>query len=268
MKSLPSPEIDEDVTRFTDRVMQTYGAVKSMRSSFRTFFESFSKSNIDEYQLNPAQRALFEQCKSNDVKIQQFSDCIAIFLPLRDDINKLPMRGVFGVLAAAATTFLSCLAYGQPIRGGIDIGVALEIDQNEIYGPALSRAYSLESSVAQYPRVVIGDELFKYLKLHANQEEKTIFSKISKESARSCLELLSIDDDGYPYIDYLGKSFKEDMAATDSVEIIIKAYDFVLSESKKHQSEKNPKLAFKYTPLRSYFENRMGIWNENNDQEI
>jgi hypothetical protein len=264
MQTLPTPDDDAAVNNFAARVKQTYGAVKGMRSSFRGFFKSFTQSNIDEYQLDPAQRAIFEQCKSNDIKIQQFSDCIAIFLPLRDDINKMPMRGVFGVLAAAATTSLSCLAYGQPVRGGIDIGVALEIDEDEIYGPALSRAYSLESSVAQYPRVVVGEELFKYLKVHANQEETTIFSKISKESAKSCLKLLAMDDDGYPFIDFLGEYFKESMDETYNLEIIEKAYDFVLSESEKYQKQRNPKLAFKYTLLRNYFENRMEIWSENN----
>jgi hypothetical protein len=259
MHSLPNLAVETEVEKFSARVKQTYGAVKGMRTSFRSFFNSFTKSQVDTFQLDPAQRLIFEQCKSNDIKIQQFSDCIAIFMPLRDDINKLPMRGVFGVLAAAATTFLSCLAYGQPVRGGIDVGLAIEIDNDEIYGPALSRAYNLESSVAQYPRVVIGEELIKYLNAHCNQEEKDIFSKISKESANACLKLLAIDDDGYPFIDYLGEYFKESMDETYNLEIIEKAYGFVMTESEKHKAQKNPKLAFKYTLLRNYFEERRTI---------
>ncbi|PLX96052.1 MAG: hypothetical protein C0621_02610 [Desulfuromonas sp.] len=262
IKSLPNPEDDIAVKIFTDRVKQTYGAVKNMRSYFRDFFDSFIESNAEKYQLDPAQRAIFEQCKSNKIKIQQFSDCIAIFLPLRDDINKLPTRGILGVLAAAATTSLRCLAHGHPIRGGIDIGVALEIDQDEIYGPALSRAYNLENSVAQYPRVVIGEELFKYLRLHANQVETDFFSKISKETAKSCLSLLALDDDGYPFIDFLGEDFKKSMEDFFRSGVIDRAYDFVLSESKKHQEERNPKLAFKYTLLRNYFEDRMENWTK------
>jgi hypothetical protein len=35
-----------------------------------------------------------------------------------------------------------------------------------------------------------------------------------------------------------------------------------VTESEKHKAKKNPKLAFKYTLLRNYFEERMPIWNE------
>jgi hypothetical protein len=178
-------------------------------------------------------------------------------MPLRDDINKLPMRGVFGVLAAAAVTFIGCLAHGQPIRGGIDIGIALEIENGEIYGPALSRAYNLESTVAQYPRVVIGEELFKYLNLSCNQEESDLFKSISKRTAKACLELLAIDDDGNPFIDYLGESLKESLGNVYDEELVSQAYNHVVSESLKHKTEKNPKLAFKYTLLRNYFEERL-----------
>jgi hypothetical protein len=260
MHTLPNPADPTEVNEFTNRIKQTYGAVKGMRTSFRGFFNSYMKSYADTYPLDPAQRHIFDQCKSNDIKIQQFSDCIAIFMPLRDDINKLPMKGVFGVLAASATTFLSCMAYGQPIRGGIDIGLALEIDDDEVYGPALSRAYNLESTVAQYPRVVIGEELIKYLNLHCNQEEKDIFTTISKASAKACLKLLATDDDGNPFIDYLGEYFKESMDETYNLEIITKAYQHVISESEKHKKQKNPKVAFKYTLLRNYFDVRMPIW--------
>lgn len=257
MHALSNPENADEVEKFYQRIKKTYGAVKGMRSFFRGFFNGFTKRSIDISQLDHQQKRLFEQCKNNEIKIQQFSDCIAIFMPLRNDINKLPMRGVFGVLAAAATTFIHCLACGQPIRGGIDIGFAIEIDNEEIYGPALSRAYNLESSVAQYPRIVIGDELIKYLNLSCNQEDKDIFSTISKTSAKACLELLAIDDDGNPFIDYLGESLKKSFGEFYDNSLVSKAYKHVISESEKHKKEKNPKLAFKYTLLRNYFEERL-----------
>ncbi len=43
----------------------------------------------------------------------------------------------------------------------------------EIYGTALERAYVLESEVAKYPRIVIGDELWKYLNAVLAEFEKS-----------------------------------------------------------------------------------------------
>lgn len=58
---------------------------------------------------------------------------------------------------------LASLASKHPMRGGIDVGLATEIGPEEIYGTALERGYLLERDVARYPRIVIGDELWKYL---------------------------------------------------------------------------------------------------------
>ena len=48
---------------------------------------------------------------------------------------------------------------GRPLRGGIDVGLGLEITADEVYGPALERAHYLESRLADYPCVLVGDEL-------------------------------------------------------------------------------------------------------------
>jgi hypothetical protein len=40
---------------------------------------------------------------------------------------------------------------------------AIDIFPNEVYGPGLVSAHVLESEVAQYPRVVVGPGLMRYL---------------------------------------------------------------------------------------------------------
>ena len=59
--------------------------------------------------------------------------------------------------------FLVTLVWGHPARGGLDVGLGVEIAPGEVYGAALERAYQLESEVAQHPRLVIGKELVAYL---------------------------------------------------------------------------------------------------------
>src|SRR5208282_4925267 len=83
-------------------------------------------------------------------------------VPLRSDGSDLvPIISVCSVLSAAAVVMLMSLANKHPLRGGIDVGLATDIGPQEIYGAALGSAYRLESEEAGYPRIVIGDELWR-----------------------------------------------------------------------------------------------------------
>jgi hypothetical protein len=75
----------------------------------------------------------------------------------------VPVVTVFSVLSTACVVMLTALASKHPLRGGIDVGLPTEIGPGEIYGTALERAYLLKCRVAKYPRLVIGDELWRYL---------------------------------------------------------------------------------------------------------
>jgi hypothetical protein len=185
---------------------------------------------------------------------------MVIYLSLRTDRWKLPIRGIFGVLGAAASCFLLCLAAGHPIRGGIELGVAMEMTKGEIYGGALARAYALESKVACYPRIVVGEELIRYLQFTVLQESKDVYATTGKQIAQCCLDLIAVDDDGHPFLDYLGEGFKRHIAAGLDLEVIRRAYQYVIDCSKKFQRERNTTLAFRYTLLRNYFEARLPLW--------
>lgn len=166
-RSLPNPNSPAEVDAARQTLPETYGAVTDMRKFFTNAFKSFSgaRQKLDTSKLTPEQRKLFGQLTNNPIKTQQFSDSIVVYMSLRSsETAKLPTRGIYGILGGAATTFMACLSKGHPIRGGIDVGIAFEpTSGNEIYGPALSRAYALESRIANYPRIVIGEELVKFL---------------------------------------------------------------------------------------------------------
>src|SRR5947209_11171441 len=103
------------------------------------------------------------------------------------------------------------MAQGQVYRGGIDVGVGAEIEPGEIYGSALSRAVELESQVAQYPRIVIGDELMTYLieTTHLPGSDNT--TRYIKGMAGKCLDLITADVDGRPILHYLGEGHRRQM---------------------------------------------------------
>jgi hypothetical protein len=89
-----------------------------------------------------------------------FSDSFIASVALRNEDQHLAANiKVFATLSAACIVMLTSLASKHALRGGIDIGLAAELSPGEIYGSALEGAYRLESCQAEYPRVLIGDEL-------------------------------------------------------------------------------------------------------------
>jgi hypothetical protein len=113
----------------------------------------------------------------------QFSDSIIISFPYTHslDVGRL-IRLVSGF---QSTMLLS----GFLVRGGITVG--LMFHQGRIaFGPAVNRAYDLESKIACFPRVVIDPELEKTVQLQA--------TKIPKHHT-----FVRKDNDGYLYPEYL-----------------------------------------------------------------
>jgi hypothetical protein len=261
MRGLPEKTDWKQMAEFKTLLKKTVGTVKALRDNFHNFFEGMESHNFDLSEFTQKQKALYVQSKGNELKSHMFSDFVVLFLSLRDDVNKVPMSSVFATLASVASTFLMMLAGRHAIRGGIDIGVCVELEDKDIYGAALARAYKLESKTALYPRIVIGDELINYIQIQHNRPDDDIFTKLNKSMADICISLISVDDDGFPFLDYLGEGFKK-YIGKDRLDpaIIEKAYEFVLNEWSKFKEKRDSSLAFRYTLLRDYFEHRLHLW--------
>jgi hypothetical protein len=262
LRSLPDKANKEQMASFIQALKKTYGVVSGTRDMIGRFFRAFAdhKPRTDLSSLTPEQRNAYLQLTNNPIQIASFSDSIIVFLSLSTIKNKLPTRGIFGVLAAAASTSLFSLAAGYPIRGGIDIGLGMEIEGGEIYGPSLARAYALESKIAQYPRIVVGKGWIEYLQLTNTLKPKGIYDEIGAATARGCLNLLTTDDDGCAIVDYLGKSCWSSIGAPVDKEIIEKAYNNVIRFSEEFQKANDTKKAFRYALLKSYFDHRLSQW--------
>src|ERR1700733_1818054 len=149
---LPTNASEEEKVK--EVLRQTAGFVLDLRRVFHKQFEVFEKgAEMGAHTKEPL--------RPNFVG---FSDSFVTSVPLRNDAGDLVrVVTVFSALSAAAIVMLTSLASRHALRGGIDVGLATEIGPGEIYGTALERAYLLESKTANYPRIVIGDELWKYL---------------------------------------------------------------------------------------------------------
>jgi hypothetical protein len=154
-RGLQLPTNTEEETQVKEVLRQTAGFVVNLRRVFQTQFKAFEAGSAK------MRAHTKEPLRPNFVG---FSDSFITSVPLRNDGGDLVrIVTIFSALSAAAVVMLTSLASKHPLRGGIDVGLATEIGPGEIYGTALERAYLLECKIAKYPRIVIGDELWRYL---------------------------------------------------------------------------------------------------------
>ena len=233
------PTSSEEHDRFINILRDTYGAVETCRNSFDTFFKAHLKEPSKDFPLPPQLQQQFETLRATSVKIQQFADTVIVYVPLRTNAGQIPLNGIYAALLACSSTFVTMLAGGLACRGGIDIGLASEFHEGEIYGPALNSAYDLERHVAQYPRIVAGQCLVDYLDQHARAPGDDILARYTRALAMRCIELFAHDVDGRPFLDVLGVGYEQAVTRAALEDIIPEAHAFVVEQAQRAKEHKN-----------------------------
>jgi hypothetical protein len=252
---IPKDNSGKEFQEFVSLVKDTVGAVDDLQQISRKFFDSFTgKDSL--LQHHPE----LHKFSKTEIKFQHFSDGLVIYVPLKEDDGYAPAKGIYGALIACGMLCLIGLAKQQPVRVGISIGIAAELRENELYGKAVADAYEAESFVAQYPRVVVTNDVIGYLKLKEKQvcAPNDVGCKLESGLALSCLKLLAPDYDGRFIVDYLGDFFKEILKGAENVDLHRMAYQYVTDELARQQEQQNTKLAFRYSLLHGYYFDHLG----------
>jgi hypothetical protein len=184
------------------------------------------------------------------------SDFVVIAVPLSDkDEHCKDINGVLDMILSINQSAVWALAEGIVFRGGLDVGVAVPIGAaDEVYGPALVSAYQLESEVADYPRVVVGDGLLAYLEAVTNQDPRTKHGEIAKQVAALCRSMIALDTDDRQMLDFLGSGAWTAMGVPFPREFVTTGHGFVEREYKRFQGAGDEKLACRYLRLLQYYE--------------
>ncbi len=254
LRSLPTNEKEEDVIEI---LKQTVTVVRKTRELFKTFYNASLNTQSHILKIPKEHRNDYLKMRKSELKFRGFSDSLIISVPMKNDNEYCtPMNDTYTALLGACSMVLVSLAMGHPIRGGVDVGLCMDIEPNEIYGAAIERAYSLESNFAEYPRILIGSTLLSYLHAISDQVSETPFGKMAKSTADRCLSLLAPDIDGQIILNFLC----EEVRKIDKYEeeIIPRAYNFAFKEYDKYMSLDNRKLASRYGRLLSYFSYQLG----------
>jgi hypothetical protein len=255
------PETPEEWTRAVAVLKDTAGVLLALRQWFTDYFTAFAKPSEFVEHLRPPVREAMLQAKACAIACRHFSDSVTTSICLLDDGREhcTTINAVRGALVAACGMHVLALCAGKPIRSGIDVGLAMQLPEGDVYGPALERAVHLEARTAGYPRIAVGDELISYLDAVATQQHQRPFGAVAREVAQSCRRLVFQDTDGIGALDFLGEEFARDAIATIAP-VLPKAYHFVKNAQVHWHQQCDEKLATRYDLLWAYCRSRAHCW--------
>jgi len=149
---------------------------------------------LDEirYQLTKDKFLPIKKIETKNRVVSQISDSIVI--------SYLKENAVHNILQDIYFLCIMALEKGFLFRGAVVCGKVIHTD-NKLFGPAFLRAYEMEKNTAQFPRIIIDDEVLN----------------IAKENYSNCtnpdseyndlLKLIPCDFDGKRYINYIDKLY-------------------------------------------------------------
>lgn len=266
-QELENEALSDNHPKLIEAHKQTALFVEKLRSGFKDFFDAYTVDKEPSVKVPPEKMDQFKAMLKSNLKHQRFSDSIQAYVCLHtDQYHSNAINGVFGTLLACGGMLLLSLASKKAFRAGIEVGLGTELENGEIYGPVLYKAYELEHKVAEYPRIVIGKELINYLEQLANgrqQMEKQVKEDVElcKLMATNCLKMIVRDLDGVLILDYLGDEFMRSInespeRAKEYSNVFDLALQFVEAEYAKRKQAGDKKLALRYYLLLNYFKTK------------
>lgn len=128
--------------------------------------------------------------------VTQFSDSI---------VASCRIDEVSGVLDGLLHSMWACIRLvlnGMLPRGAITVGQLVHTDRM-MFGPAMVRAYDLETKEAKFPRIIVDDRVLEFAKRYYSLHHS------GGDELKCIRALLERDDDGYFFIDYVFKGRDE-----------------------------------------------------------
>lgn len=259
--------LDDVLTEeMTEAIQKSAGVVYHYRQQFEEYAREFNKPTIPQQMiatLPPDRQEFYYRVRATGISTQQFSDTFVVYAPLQTVQREPNVLPVFGVLFACCVTMLESLASGVPLRGGVDIGVGLELSKSNFYGPSLATAYHLESEVAEYPRIVACENVVEVLDAILKGDSRflgddDLLNDMTRHAAKECRELLAVDDDGSWVVDYLGNRAWEVFESLPIEKQHLNdcrnaARDFAFTQLARFRQEGDKKHTKRYTRLCDYF---------------
>ena len=158
------PQSKNEIEFFLNKIKKTINPIYTLQKDSSKYWErALSYKGTLKNTLSEAQQKQYDQIREIKVNQQRWSDGMVFFVALNQENVKCPITGVFYILGVVGGLCFVGLSRKHPIRGSLDISWGVELHPGELYGAAVANAYEIESKVAQYPRIVIGERVVDYL---------------------------------------------------------------------------------------------------------
>jgi hypothetical protein len=233
----------------------TYGRVLLFRKLFKNFITSFSKESVLDkiFQtiFEPKGESSWDHYGEKRILFSPISDSIILTFPLNLHNGLLPLKSIFGVFSACASSMLLSLNSEFAVRGAIEIGPCIyDSTSNEVYGSALSDAVKYEKD-ANWPRILVGPELVKYLEDCKKLPSGHTVNQLNIGTAELCLSGLAKDEDGSYFLDFLSGVYFKHTDSNKYQVMVDKALSFIKRQIERF--DEKPTIQQKYVKLQEYF---------------
>ena len=249
---------DADPNSLLKCFSETYGKAHILRSDIKSYYEYIQNQSAKYNNISVKHREATDRLKGNEIKFQPLSDAIVVYNKLNNSMDEMySIIPIYIMLGGSIMILLSAFSNEIAIRGGIEIGIAADWEDFGIYGSALYNAIDMEKNIANYPRIVLGDEIINCLEYWADNQKDDNLSILNKKKADQCLSIIGKDGDGRPFIDFLSEKvppfFGNNYPIEKFRELADKGTKFVKREYERFKKEKNSKLTWRYKLLLDYF---------------
>jgi hypothetical protein len=253
---LPIAETEEEKENVLKIIKESIGPIDKLQQRARRMMECSNPNPGSKLRLmlTESEQVQWDEMMCTTITTQRWSDGLFLFTSLAEELVKCPLNAIFRMFVLTGSLCFMGLASKQPLRGAIEVAWGAELQPGELYGPVVVRAYELESEVADYPRIVIGPYLVKYLELQSKNKSEEKHDILNQEVASLCLKMLLQDTDDQWLLHYLGSDFKIIITSSVHNELYSLAKSFVDSQLSEHQRTGDEMLAKRYVHLQQYFE--------------
>ncbi len=257
------PPNQRELTQINKILKENAEYILYLRNKFREHFKHFRKLKDVFDGLSVEQKKREQRMNTFNAELRGVSDSIIITVPLKNNTEHcIPINNILATLQGICLIYNLALFNHKPIRGGVDVGSGIRIPPNEVYGSALAGAYELESDKADYPRIVVGNNLWKYVRYVETATPTTKYGKRANALAKNCIDFLANDYDNSRILDVIGKAVKLSKIGVNQ-DIVEKNYYFIIETQRLYRQKSDTSLYQRYKKLQNYFEKHLSVWGLN-----
>lgn len=253
-----------------EAIGKTLGTVHELRKMVTSFNTKYNAATPVPSKLrisHPKKTETYERTANSRLESFAITDTVVFFAPANLEDGVAHMKSIFGIMFGMAATHFHCLSNGVATRGSIEIGLGCNDLYADLYGPCIASAYQLESECAQYPRIVCGDGLTRFLDKTQTETKDPQISPINRNIAGFAKKFLTVDSDGNTIVDFAGEGMAslaielqpDELARHLFRDQFVKMRSFTSSSLKQFEGSNN-KLHARYQMLDKYLESNRSHW--------